>query len=338
MRYPHHLTAAGFSEHGSSRRCFVRIAATKEGPQMKYFRIVLLSATFALVASSSGSAGAQSASVAPQASARANVNGISIMYLDQGQGTAVVLVHGAFFDHRAWEGQREAIVQRYRFIAVTQRYFGTSPWTDNGEKFSVATHVDDLAAFIRGINVGPVHVVGWSYSGPIALALALQYPQLVKSLFVWEPALPTVVTNPEDAKVMAEDRREGASPAIAAAKAGDNVGALRLGFDGVNHQPGLFDMLDPRMRAVMLDNARTIPLQFATPPPQISCAQLGRITAPVAIARGDSTRSSYRIMADTTSRCIPGSRLIVVPGARHAAPVLAAPAFNEALLGFLKEN
>jgi len=74
---------------------------------------------------------------------------------------------------------------------------------------------------------------------------------------------------------------------------------------------------------VMLDNARTIPLQFATPPPQMSCAQLGRITAPVAIARGDSTRSSYRI---------------VVPGARHAAPVLTAPAFNEALLGFLKEN
>jgi len=163
-----------------------------------------------LVVSSSGSAGAQSASVASQASARANVNGISIMYLDQGQGTAVVFVHGAFFDHRAWEGQREAIVQRYRFIAVTQRYFGTSPWTDNGEKFSVVTHVDDLAAFIRGINVGPAHVVGWSYSGPIALALALQYPQLVKSLFVWEPALPTVVADPEDAKVMA--RTAGRAP------------------------------------------------------------------------------------------------------------------------------
>src|SRR5262249_21144529 len=112
MRYPHHLTAPGFSEHGISRRRLVGIAATKEGSQMKYFRIVLLSATLALVASPLGSAGAQSASVAPQASARANVNGISIMYLDQGQGTAVVFVHGAFFDHRAWEGQREAMVQR----------------------------------------------------------------------------------------------------------------------------------------------------------------------------------------------------------------------------------
>jgi hypothetical protein len=47
MRYPHHLTTAGFSDHGISRRCFVRIAATKEGPKMKYFRIVLLSATLA---------------------------------------------------------------------------------------------------------------------------------------------------------------------------------------------------------------------------------------------------------------------------------------------------
>jgi pimeloyl-ACP methyl ester carboxylesterase len=78
-------------------------------------------------------------SAAPPAVKHASVNGVDLVYLEQGQGAPVVFVHGAFSDHRAWEGQREAVAQRHRYIALTQRYFGTAPWPDSGEKYSLAT-------------------------------------------------------------------------------------------------------------------------------------------------------------------------------------------------------
>ena len=74
---------------------------------------------------------------------------------------------------------------------------------------------------------------------------------------------------------------------------------------------------------------------LAPPPPPITCAQLGQIAVPVAIARGELARPFYRIAAETAHRCIPGSRLIVIPGGGHLAPANHAAAFNEALLSFL---
>jgi len=306
---------------------------------MKCLRANILSASVGLPALSCGSAAAQAMSAAPPAVKHASVNGVDLVYLEQGQGAPVVFVHGAFSDHRAWEGQREAVAQRHRYIALTQRYFGTAPWPDSGEKYSLATHADDLAVFIRELKAGPVSVVGWSYGGAIALALAVQHPELLKGLFVHEPGIATFVTDPADAKAVADDRREMVGPAAGASKAGDTVEALRLFFDGVNGQPGIFETLPPATRSMFLDNARTIPLHFgAPPPPALSCAQLGQIKVPVTVAKGELTRVSLRIMADTASRCIQGSRLAVVSQGRHAAPALSPAAFNDALLDFLKDN
>jgi pimeloyl-ACP methyl ester carboxylesterase len=42
--------------------------------------------------------------------------------------------------------------------------------------------------------------------------------------------------------------------------------------------------------------------------------------------------------ATSVTRCIPGAKLVVMPKGRHAAPVQATSAFNEALLRFLTAN
>lgn len=276
-------------------------------------------------------------SVPPPEVQHASVNGVDLAYLEQGHGVPVVFVHGAPGDHRCWEGQREAVAERYRFIAPTQRYFGTGPWPDAGAEFSMATHARDLAAFIRQLNGGPAHVVGWSYGGAIGIVLAVHHPEWVRSLFVFEPGLATFVTDPADAQVAGEDRKDMRAPAAMAAEAGDTGAAVRLLMDGVTGQPGTFDRLAPAFRSSLLDNARTLPLSLgAPPPPPITGAQLGQITVPVAIARGELARPFYRIAADTAHRCIPGSRLIVIRGGGHLAPAEHASAFNEVLLSFLK--
>ena len=176
----------------------------------------------------------------------ARVNGVDLPYLDQGHGVPVVFVHGIPGDHRLWEGQREAMAERYRFIAPTLRYCGTGPWPDDGAGFSMATHADDLAAFIRQLRGGPAHVVGWSYGGAIGILLAVHHPEWVKSLFVFEPGLATFVTDPADAQVAGEDRKDMRAPAAMAAEAGDTRAAVQLLIDGVAGQPGSLRAVGPR--------------------------------------------------------------------------------------------
>jgi pimeloyl-ACP methyl ester carboxylesterase len=265
------------------------------------------------------------------------VNGIEITYQEQGKGAPVVFVHGNPGDHRTWDGERDEIAEGHRFIAVDLRYFGTAPWPDDGSKFSIATHAEDLASLIHALNAGPVTLVGWSYGGAVALVATVQHPELVSGLFLYEPGLATFVSDPADAKAAADDRKDMLAPVIAAAKAGDLTGAARRVPDQVTGVPGTFDSLPPIVQASLLDNARVFAVAFtAPPPPQITCQQLGQINVPVTIARGELTRVFYRIAADTANRCILGSRLIIVPSARHAWPAQQPADFDKELLKFLK--
>jgi len=188
-----------------------------------------LLAFVAVVLVASGCQSLQQAS-SPPAPKTVSVNGTTLTYLQQGSGTPVVLLHGAFADHRIWETQRNVVATKYQFIALTMRYFGTTPWPDSGSNFSQSTHVADVAAFIRGLNSGPVYVVGRSYGAATALALAVQHPQLVRALFLNEPPVPSAVTDPSDQKAVADDRK-GVAAVAAAVKAGDNAEATRQFFD-----------------------------------------------------------------------------------------------------------
>ena len=284
----------------------------------------------------SGCQALQTSKVGPPTVRQATVEGVNLKYVEQGQGATVVFVHGAFSDHRVWEAQREAVAQGYRFIALDQRYFGNAPWPDTGSKYSVATHTSDLAAFIRQLNVGPVHVVAWSHGGTIALTLAVQHPELVRTLFLYEPALTSMVSDPADVKTLGEERK-GVGPVVGASKANDQPGAVRLFAEWVNAQPGGFDAMS--LRTVFLENSRTLPLHFASPPPSpITCAQLGQIKVPVIVAKGQQSRPFFVILADTTHRCIPGSQLVTIPNARHMGPAENPSAFNATLQSHLKRQ
>src|SRR4051794_33551574 len=137
-----------------------------------------------------------------------NANAIALKYVEHGCGPFVVFVHGIPADHRIWDGQREVVSEHYRYLAIDQRYFGAAPWPDDGRNYSLATHVNDLAAFIEQLGSPRVHVVGASYGGAVALVLAAKRPELVRSLFLYEPALVSVVSDPAAKLVLAEERQE----------------------------------------------------------------------------------------------------------------------------------
>jgi pimeloyl-ACP methyl ester carboxylesterase len=265
------------------------------------------------------------------------VNGTNLSYESVGGAKpTVVFVHGGFADRRIWEVQRAAVAPRHRFVAVTLRYFGTEPWTDQGEQFSQETHVQDLVAFIRKLDVGPVVLVGRSYGAYTALLAAMRHPELVRGLVLNEPPIWSLLTTPSERAVLADDLR-GMAPVRAAAQAGRIEEATRQFADWVNAEPGGFDTLPAATRSMHLDNARTVPLQLATAPRNIpiGCDQLGQLTMPAVVTKGALSRPSLRSVADATNRCLPRSRLVDIPGARHDAPRQQPEAFNAVLSEFL---
>ena len=121
----------------------------------------------------------------------ATLNGTEIRFAEIGTGDPVVLIHGAITDHRSWQPHRAELGQHVRAIMPDLRYCGTGPWEDAGGLYSVQTHADDVAALIRELTDEPVMLVGWSHGGAVAFTVAVQNPDLVKGMVLYEPSLDT---------------------------------------------------------------------------------------------------------------------------------------------------
>jgi pimeloyl-ACP methyl ester carboxylesterase len=279
--------------------------------------------------------------VSAESAKTAEINGVRLSYVEQGSGEPIVFVHGLVSDLRAWEPIKDEIAKKYRFIAYTQRYFGTAPWSDDGKQFSIGTLADDLGKFIASLNAGPVHLVGWSYGGPVATIAALKNPSLIRSLILYEPALMSVLPeSSDDGKTARADRAKMMASSVAASKAGDPVKASRLLLESVwKLPPGGFDHESLAARTMVDDNARTTPLAFAAPPPpDVTCDMLKNFTKPTLVMYGEQTYTGYILVSKAISRCVPGATLAVLPNVNHDGPMRDPTGLSTAILRFLSKR
>ena len=274
-----------------------------------------------------------------EAAKEVEVNGVRLQYVEHGSGEPIVFVHGAPHDLRAWEPVREEIAKRYRFIAYTQRYFGTEPWPDEGKNYSIATHADDLAKFITSLNAGPVHLVGWSHGGLVAATAAVSDPSLVRSLILYEASVISVLpAESPEGKIVREDRARMFGPVVAAAsETGDFIKAAKLLQEVVFQlRPGEFNSLPEDLQTVLLDNARVVPLMFAAPPPPvITCDMLKDFTRPTLVMRGEKSRAFFTLISEAITKCVPGARQVILQNVNHDAPWRDPAAFTAAVFEFL---
>ena len=267
------------------------------------------------------------------------VNGVTLQYLDQGEGDPVVFVHGGL-SHGSWLAYRDLIPQDYNYIAYVQRYFGDQPWPDNGENWSIPTHVDDLIAFVEALDRGPVHLVGWSHGGVVGTHAALERPDLFRSLFFYEPggALAQIVPG-DDAKAAAKARLDAFAEADAAIEAGDLDKGMALMIDAIYRIPGAFaDRMTDAQRANLLKNTRLLTVEATAAPPPVTCEQLAALDMPTEIVVGGETWNIYKMIADRLTECMPNAEKLVLQGHTHGAPGLDPELVGDLIVTFLREQ
>jgi pimeloyl-ACP methyl ester carboxylesterase len=134
---------------------------------------------------------------------RAAIGDVTLAYEIAGTGEPVILIHGALIA----DSFRPLLVSagnasQYQLVNYHRRGYGRSDRVSG--VITIADQADDCVALLRHLNLGPVHVVGHSYGGAIALQLALDHPGMVHSLALLEPALIAGKSGPEYRKSLAQ--------------------------------------------------------------------------------------------------------------------------------------
>jgi pimeloyl-ACP methyl ester carboxylesterase len=109
-------------------------------------------------------------------------NGVSIRYIEQGQGPAVVLLHGGFRYAERWidYGFFGGLLDGYRLIAVDQRGHGKSGKPHSPSAYGVEM-VHDVVRLLDHLGIDKAHLVGHSMGAEIALKAASLYPGRIHS-------------------------------------------------------------------------------------------------------------------------------------------------------------
>ena len=251
---------------------------------------------------------------------RVALNGDVFEYFDVGNGRPILFLHGALGDLRIWQGHCEALSRRYRCIGYTQRYFGLTPWRDDGPPFGVTTHAEDLTAFVEALGLAPVYLVAWSYSGHVAFQAALRRPDLFRRVMVYEPGVPSYVTDPVKLSAFGRDAQAIYGQIATAVNNGDLEEAACLMIDGSGGD-GYLDRQSSEYRTIVRDNLHSLPRLMAQESPlKITCEDLAALRMPVSIAHGSLTRPVFAIPSRAAARCIPHTRHMEVPGVGHLWP------------------
>ena len=258
-------------------------------------------------------------------------DGVEIYYETWGRRDAepLLLIAGLSADLRIWACQRLMFGRHYRCIALDNRGSGRSGKPDG--PYSIDQMAADVVAVLAAEGIESAHVVAHSMGSYIAQRLAVGHRERVRSLVLAGTA----------ARHHPWRRELLAGWAGLATSRGVHAMARRA-------CPYLLGRRSARMFGVWINLLWPVLL---SQPAHACAAQIGAIldlsegrrghladlTVPALVIAGYDDRLTPAADGAELASLLPNARFTTVEGAGHALMLEQAPAFNEAVMGFLAE-
>ena len=258
------------------------------------------------------------------------IEGLRIAYERAGQGQPLLLLHGFFGDTRVWHPQLNVLSGEYQVVAWDSPGCGHS--SDPPDAFRMADYARCLAAFIDALGLERPHLLGLSFGSTLALELYRQDPGLPRTLVLaaayagWTGSLPADVVERRLAQTIPDLDLPAEqvvarynSPGLLSESAPAAVLAGNAAIMSDFHPAGMKAMV----RALAEADLRDV---------------LPRIKVPTLLLYGDMDVRSPVSIGEALHAQIPGSKLVVTPGAGHVSNFEAPERFNAEVRSFLRSN
>ena len=123
-----------------------------------------------------------------------------IHYIDEGQGSPIVFVHGTPTWSFLYRHLIKDLSKQYRCIAIDHLGFGLSEKPQDAP-LRVQNHAQRFEAFMEYLNIPEFTLVVHDFGGPIALPYAIKNPQKINKLVIFNTWLWATKDNPDLPKI-----------------------------------------------------------------------------------------------------------------------------------------
>jgi len=238
----------------------------------------------------------------------------------------VTLSHALGATLALWDATAAALIPRFRVLRYDVRGHGGSDVPPG--PYTLPQLADDVAALLRAQGIARTHFVGMSMGGLIGMTFALRHPALTQSLTLCDT---TACYGPAMAP-MWEDRIRVAETAGMTDALIERTMEIWFSPEFLEKGKAVVD----RVRAMLRG---TNPRGYAAAIRAIGFVDLRQaiqaIRCPTLVVVGEQDGGTSPAMASVIASAIPGARLEVLEGARHAAVVERADDFNHLLGDFV---
>lgn len=247
-------------------------------------------------------------------------------YFVAGAGEPVVMLHSSLGSKSQWTALAEQLSTRFRVIALDLCGYGDNPALAPASTFAlddevrlVATHLDRLVA-----PRVPVHVVGHSYGGLVALRFAHCHADRVASLSLYEPVAFRLLDDGDVALSGIARLVDRITRLVAAGRRHDAAEAFVDYWSG----DGRYASLPLAAKTHVARRIDKVPLDFeAAWRWPLSPADLRAIVAPTLLLGGTRSPSVAQRIVSVLARTLPNRRTWWFD-AGHMAPVEQASRIN----------
>jgi pimeloyl-ACP methyl ester carboxylesterase len=258
-------------------------------------------------------------------------DGTPIAVFSAGEGTPLVLIHGAAADHTTFRVVGPLFADRHAVHAIDRRGRGAS---GDAPEYDIRREFEDVAAVVDALaqEAGAVDVIGHSYGGRVGLGGSLLTTNM-RRLVVYEgaPSPPErPYQSPDVLPRLVELRSHGRHEELLETFLREIVGMGEPELDAYRANP------------VWPDRVAAAPTIVREVEAEASAAAgldaLGAVAIPVLQLLGGDSRAEFRLATEALDTRLPNDRVVVIDGARHAAHHTHADQLVDTVEAFLADD